>query len=64
MSRNMVSKVYFVSYYYYGFFFFVSCCIICNILFISLGLSVEVGLLNSKIFGFIVSVCVIEICCC
>lgn len=35
-----------------------------NILLIILGLSVEVGLLNSIMLGFIVSVWVMVICCC
>lgn len=45
-------------------FFLVRFCIIFSILWCSFGLRVEVGLLNSIIFGFIVSVWVIVICCC
>lgn len=45
-------------------FLLVKFLIIFKILFISLGLSVDVGLLNNIILGFIVSVFVIVICCC
>lgn len=42
----------------------VSLIIVFSIFFIILGLSVDVGLLNNIIFGFIYSECVMVMCCC